>query len=141
VRRPGSAAAANATFKAHEKANSHTLVRRPPIHVVCPRASPSFSGIHGNLIAADAALADVDARGGADEYLSLVIWLPSATIQSPSMSGLTSLPNFRVIQANTVDTWSLATAPFPPTTTLLPIPGSGRVRSTSSTSSPERKAQ
>jgi predicted phosphodiesterase len=60
-----------------------------------------FSDVHGNPIALDAVLADIEQRGGADGYWVLGDLVAIGYDPASVLSRLTSLPNVRFVQGNT----------------------------------------
>ena len=71
-----------------------------------------FSDIHGNPIALDAVLADIRARGGADEYLILGDLAVAGHDPAGALQRLSEIPNARFVRGNT-ETWIAAGEPAP----------------------------
>ena len=63
-----------------------------------------FSDVHGNPIALDAVLADISARGGADEYLILGDLAVAGHDPAGALQRLSEIPNARFVRGNT-ETW------------------------------------
>jgi predicted phosphodiesterase len=60
-----------------------------------------FADVHGNPIALDAVLRDVDVRGGADEYWVLGDLAALGYDPAGALARLASLPNVRIVRGNT----------------------------------------
>jgi putative phosphoesterase len=72
-----------------------------------------LSDIHGNPIALDAVLSDVEAHGGADEYLVLGDLVAIGHDPVAALERLTPLPNVRFVQGNTDRYITAGDRPFP----------------------------
>jgi predicted phosphodiesterase len=71
-----------------------------------------FSDVHGNPIALDAVLADIRARGGADEYLILGDLAVAGYDPAGTLQRLSEIPNARFVRGNT-EAWLTAGEPAP----------------------------
>lgn len=71
-----------------------------------------FSDVHGNTIALDAVLADIQAQGGADEYWVLGDLAALGYDPRGALERIFSLPNARLIHGNT-DRYVYAPEPLP----------------------------
>src|SRR5688572_26540264 len=63
-----------------------------------------FSDVHGNPIALEAVLADIRARGGADEYFILGDLAVAGHDPAGALQRLSEIPNARFVRGNT-ETW------------------------------------
>src|SRR5688572_22987790 len=63
-----------------------------------------FSDVHGNPIALDAVLADIAARGGAEQYLILGDLAVAGHDPAGALQRLSEIPNARFVRGNT-ETW------------------------------------
>jgi predicted phosphodiesterase len=72
-----------------------------------------LSDIHGNPIALDAVLADVEAHGGADEYLVLGDLVAIGYDPVAVLERLTALPGVRFVEGNTERYVVTGERPFP----------------------------
>src|SRR5688572_30885411 len=66
-----------------------------------------FSDVHGNPIALDAVLADIAARGGADQYLILGDLAVAGYDPTGALQRLSEIPNARFVRGNT-EAWLIA---------------------------------
>jgi len=71
-----------------------------------------FSDIHGNPIALDAVLADINARGGVDQYLILGDLAVAGHDPSGTLQRLSEIPNAHFVRGNT-EAWLTAGEPGP----------------------------
>lgn len=71
-----------------------------------------FSDVHGNPIALDAVLADIQARGGAEQYLILGDLAVAGHDPTGALQRLSEIPNARFVRGNT-EAWLTAGEPAP----------------------------